>query len=298
MNMAERLGYRADDRVLIVHADDVGVTHAANQAAFEAMEGGSITCGSVLVPCPWFLETADYCRSHQDIDMGVHLTLTCEYPLYRWRAMCGREQAPTLYDEQGYMWASTEEAAAHVSPEDAAREMRAQIDAALAAGIDVTHLDTHMGTVMYPGFVESYIRLAVEYRLPLFIIRPTRELLEERGMLGLWDALQPIAEQIDESGLPVLDAITTETLGHPIEEKEAHFKSLFDGLGPGVTHFLIHPAKPSEEVSFLGVEAPGRVRDYELFRDRSMRAYIEGLGIHLIGYREIREAYRAGALKS
>lgn len=298
MNLAERLGYRPDDRVLIVHADDVGVTHAANQAAFEAMEGGSITCGSVLVPCPWFLEAAEYSRSHPNADLGVHLTLTCEYPLYRWRAMCGREQAPTLYDEQGYMWSSTEEAVAHVSPEDAAREMRAQIDAALAAGTDVTHLDTHMGTVMYPGFVESYIRLAVEYRLPLFIIRPTRELLEERDMLGLWDALQPIAKQIDESGLPVLDAIITETLEHPIDEKDAYFKSLFDGLGPGVTHFLIHPAKSSEEVSFLGVEAPGRIRDYELFRDGSMRAYIEGLGIHLIGYREIREAYRAGALKS
>ncbi len=298
MNLAERLGYRPDDRVLIVHADDVGVTHAANQAAFEGMERGSITCGSVLVPCPWFLEAAEYGRSHRDADLGVHLTLTCEYPLYRWRPLSGREQAPTLYDEQGFMWASTEEAVAHVSPEDAALEMRAQIDAALNAGIDVTHLDTHMGTVMYPGFVESYISLAAEYRLPLFIIRPTRKLLEERGMLGLWDALQPVAQQIDKSGLPVLDAITTETLGHPIDEKEAYFKGLFDGLEPGVTHFLIHPAKPSEEVSFLSVEAAGRVRDYELFRDSSMRSYVEALGIHLTGYREIREAYRTGALKS
>jgi predicted glycoside hydrolase/deacetylase ChbG (UPF0249 family) len=298
MNLAERLGYRPEDRVLIVHADDVGVSHAANQAAFEAMEGGSITCGSILVPCPWFAEVAEHCRIHPAADFGVHLTLNCEYPLYRWRAICGRERAPTLYDEQGYMWLTTQEAVVNVSPEDGAREMRAQIDTALAAGIDVTHLDTHMGTVIFPKFIESYISLSIEYRLPLFLIRPSRELLESRGMLEFWEALEPQAKRAEEAGLPILDAILTETLGLPPEEKEAYFKDLFAGLEPGVTHFLIHPAKPSDELSSLATDAPGRAKDYELFRDGSMRDFVEGLGIHLIGYREIREAYRAGALKS
>ncbi len=298
MNLAERLGHRPEDRILIVHADDVGVTHAANQAAFEAMEGGSITCGSILVPCPWFAEVAEFCRTHPKADFGVHLTLNSEYPLYRWRALSGREEAPTLYDEHGYLWLTTPEAVANVSPEDGAREMRAQVETALAAGIDVTHLDTHMGTVFFPGFIETYISLGIEFRLPLFIIKPSRELLESRGMLEFWEALQPHVKRAEEAGLPILDAILTETLASPPEEKEAYFKGLFAGLEPGVTHFLIHPAKPSDEVSFLGVDAPGRNKDYELFRDRSMRDYVEGLGVHLIGYREIREAYRSGALKS
>lgn len=298
MNLAERLGYRPDDRVLIIHADDVSVSHASNEATFEAMEGGSITCGSILVPCPWLVEVAEYCRSHPKADFGIHLTLNCEYPRYRWRALSGPEAAPTLYDEQGYMWLTTQQAVAHVSPEDGAREMRAQIEAALAAGIDVTHLDTHMGTVLFPKFIETYISLAIEYQIPLFLIRPSRELLESRGMLEFWDTLEPQVKRVEEAGLPILDAILIDTLDKTLEEKEPYFKGLFANLKPGVSHFLIHPAKPSDELSAITDDAPSRAKDYELFRDGSMRRYIEGLGVHLIGYREIREAYRSGALKN
>ena len=298
MNLAERLGYRPDDRVLIIHADDVGMSHAANQAAFEAMESGSITCGSILVPCPWFVEVAEHCRSHPKTDFGIHLTLNCEYPLYRWRALCGREAAPTLYDEQGYLWLTTQDAVAHVSPEDGAREMRAQIDMALAAGIDVTHLDTHMGTVLFPKFIEAYVSLGIEYRLPIFIVRPSRELLASRGMLEFWQALEPVVERIEATGLPIMDTILVDTLDKPPEEKEVHFKDLFAKLKPGVTHFLIHPARPSDELSAITGDADRRAKDYELFRDGSMRRYVEGLGVHLTGYQEIRDAYRSGALKT
>ena len=112
MNLAERLGYGPQDRVLIIHADDVGVSHAATQAAFEGMASGSMTCGSILVPCPWFPEVAQHCREHPEADFGVHLTLTCEDPLYRWRGLTGREAAPGLYDEQGYLWLTTADAEA------------------------------------------------------------------------------------------------------------------------------------------------------------------------------------------
>ena len=297
MNLAERLGYRPDERVLIIHADDVGLSHASNEAAFEAMEGGSITCASILVPCPWFAEVAEYCRGHPQADFGVHLTLNCEYPRYRWRALSGREASPSLYDEQGHMWQTTLDAVAHVSPEDAAREMRAQVEAALASGIDLTHLDTHMGTVLFPKFIESYIALGIEYQIPLFLIRPSRELLASRGMLEFWDVLEPQVELAAEAGLPILDAIIADSLDEAPEETDAHFRSLFASLEPGVTHFLIHPAKPSDELSSITTDAPGRAKNYELFRDGSMRSHIERLGIHLIGYREIRDAYRAGALK-
>jgi len=297
MNLAERLGYRPDERVVIIHADDVGMSHAANQAAFEAMERGSITCGSILVPCPWFAEVAEYCRSHPAADFGIHLTLNCEYARYRWRALCGRETAPSLYDDQGYLWLTTQEAVAYVSPEDGAREMRAQIEAALSAGVDVTHLDTHMGTVLFPKFIEAYVSLGIEYKLPLFIVRPSPELLESRGMLEFRQFLDTVLERFEEAGLPVLDAILVDTLDPAPEDKEVYFRGLFANLQPGVTHFLIHPAKPSDELSSITEDAPRRAKDYELFRDGSMRRYLDGMGVHLIGYREIREAYRNGALR-
>jgi hypothetical protein len=298
VNLAERLGYGPDERVLIIHADDVGVSHAANQAAFEGMISGSITCGAVLVPCPWFPEAAQYCREHPEADVGVHLTLTCEYPQYRWRALTGREAAPGLYDDQGYMWQTEAEAQAHVSPEEVERELRAQVEAALAAGIDVTHLDTHMGTVMHPKFLGVYVSLGLEYRLPLFVVRPDRALLEARGLESLWSLMEPYLQRMEEAGLPTLDEIIFDTGGPSPDAKEGFFRQIFADLKPGVTHFLIHPACASDEMTAITRDAPSRARDHELFRDGSMREYLSGLGVKLIGYREIRDAMRGGALRS
>ena len=294
MNLAERLGYGSEERVLIIHAEDVGVAHAANLAAFEGLERGSITCASVLVPCPWFQEVADYCRRHPEADFGIHLTLNSEYEHYRWRPLNSREVAPTLYDPQGYQWLTTEEACEHVTPEDAEWEFRAQIEAALAAGIDVTHLDTHMGTAPHAKFLAGYVALGVEYRLPIMLPRPDRRLLERAGLADVGPAIEERFAALEATGIPILDHLIFETMGPSPEGKEAMFRELFRDLEPGVTHFLVHPAKPSDELSALTEDAAYRARDYELFRDGSMRSYVEGLGVRLIGYREIRDAYRAG----
>ena len=176
--------------------------------------------------------------------------------------------------------------------------MRAQIETALAAGIDVTHLDTHMGTVLQPKFMETYISLGLEYGIPLFVFRPNQERLRRSGLSDYWAALEPQLHRLDEAGFPVHDHILTDTLGHTPEGKEAYFKELFANLRPGVTHFLVHPAKASEEVSAMTESAPMRDKYYQLFRNGAMAEELQRLGIHTITYREIRERYRSGALKS
>lgn len=298
MNLTERLGFAPDDRVLILHADDVGSSHAANAAAFECLEHGSLTSASVLVPSGWFQEVATYACAHPDADFGIHLTLTCEYDSYRWRALTDRSLAPGLYDQQGCLWRTAGEAVEHISAAEAERELRAQIDAALAAAIDVTHFDTHMGTVLEPKFLELYVSLGLEYGIPVFAYRPNPERLRRSGLSDFWAALEPQLRRLDEAGFPVLDHILATTLDRPIEAKEAHFKGLFASLRPGLTHFLVHPAKPSAELTAMTESAPLRAKDYELFRDRSMADELARLGVKTIGYRQIRDAYRSGALKS
>ncbi len=297
MNLAERLGFARDDCVLILNADDVGSTHAANAAAFECLESGSLTTASVMVPAPWFSEAAAYARSHPEADFGVHLTLTCEYDAYRWRALTGRSEAPGLYDEEGYLWRTLELATEHISVEEAEREMRAQIEAALEAGVDITHLDTHMGTVVQAKFIEQFVSLGLEYGIPLFIYRPNPERMRRTGLSDYWEAYEPQLRRLDEAGFPVLDHILPGTLDHPPTEKEAYFRNLFADLRPGLTHFLIHPAKPTDEVAAMTESAPLRAKDYELFRDRSMAQELARLGVHTVGYRRIREAYRSGSLR-
>jgi hypothetical protein len=293
VNLAQRLGYGADERVLILNADDLGSSHAANAAAFECFERGSLTSGSVLVPAPWFGEVAQYCSDHAELDIGIHLTLTCEYSAMRWRPLSDRAAAPGLYDEEGFLWRTAAEAIEHASAEEAAGELRLQIEAALAAGIDVTHLDTHMGTVVQPKFLDAYIDLGLEYGIPLFAFRPNPERLRRSGLSEYWSALQPRLQRLDAAGFPVLDHILIDTMGKGPD----HFRRLFAALRPGVTHFLVHPAKPSDEVEAMTESAPLRASDYETFRDGSMREELDRLGIRTTTYREVREAYRAGRLR-
>lgn len=298
MNLAERLGFAADARVLILNADDVGSSHASNAAAFECLTQGSLTSASLLVPAGWFPEAAAFARGHTEANFGLHLTLTCEYDGYRWPPITDRAAAPGLYDEEGYLWRTLAEAVEHVSTAEAERELRAQIDTAIAAGVDVTHLDTHMGTVIQPKFLDVYVSLGLEYGIPLFTFRPNPERLRRRGEGGLWDALEPQLRRLDDAGFPVVDNVITQTLERPPEEKEPFFRELFAKLRPGVTHFLVHPARPSDELDALAIEtAPMRAKDYELFRDRTFADELARLGVKTISYRQIRDAYRAGALK-
>jgi chitin disaccharide deacetylase len=173
----ERLGFAAEDRVLITHIDDIGFCHAANIASFQCLDSQSASCGSILANGPWFAEAAATCCDHPEYDVGVHLTLTAEYPGMRWPALSTRDPATGLLDAQGYLWHTREDAVRHVQADAARDEMRAQIEAVLGAGINITHIDTHMGSVVHPKFLAHYLALADEYAVPAFLPNITRDRL-------------------------------------------------------------------------------------------------------------------------
>ena len=286
------LGYAPDDRVLIIHADDVGFSHASNVAAFEAMLHGSLTCASTLVPAPWFIETARLQRAHPDADIGVHMTLTAEYETYRWRSLTGGAGS-SLHAPDGGMWRDVASVVQHVSSEDGAAELRAQVELALAMGIDVTHLDTHMGTVILPQYLPAYVDLAVEFRLPLFLVRPSDRRIDALGDGAA--VYQAQIDRLDALGWPVLDHIIHRTLSEIApEDKESTFRRMFAELRPGLTHFLVHPAVGCDELDAMTpVDCKHRAGDYAVFRTPMMREYCESLGIKLTGYRQIRDRLRA-----
>jgi predicted glycoside hydrolase/deacetylase ChbG (UPF0249 family) len=286
----ELLGYAPDDRVLIIHADDVGCSHASNAAAFEAMEQGSLTCASTLVPAPWFMETAKLAREHPAADIGIHLTLTAEYETYRWRSMTGD---PSLHAPDGGMWRDVPSVVQNVDEATARAELRAQIEHALAMGIDVTHIDTHMGTVMLATYLPPYVDLAIEFRLPIFFIRPSERRLAALGPDA--DVYTAQVRKLEERGWPLLDNVIVRTLSEVApDDKVRQFKAWFSDLRPGLTHFLCHPAAPGEELRAMSpVDHAHRAREYEIFRSREMRDYCESAGVKLIGYRGIRDRLRA-----
>jgi len=283
--LAERLGYQATDRLLIINGDDAGMCHAANQGVTEALEQGLMTSATIMAPCPWFYEIADYARNHPDKDFGVHLCHTAEWKLYRWGPVAPREQVPGLADPDGCLWRSVQEVYAHSNQEEALAEGRAQIKKALAAGVDITHLDSHMGTLQYdPRYMEVYLKLAVEFELPVRMAsQATLEKFNQPGLRAKFAA----------QGIVFPDYFIHEELKDEGKDVKAFWLKIIRELKPGVTELYIHAAKPTDELKAITGSWATRAAEFELFtHDPDLRRLVEEQQIKRLGYRPLRELQR------
>jgi predicted glycoside hydrolase/deacetylase ChbG (UPF0249 family) len=283
-----RLGLSDDDRVAIIHADDVGMCQATLPAFDELLAFGLVSCGAAMVPCPWFPALAAYCRQHPQADMGVHLTLTSEWDTYRWGPLSTRDPASGLLDEEGYFYREPEDVQSRADAAVVQAELETQVSRALTAGIDVTHVDTHMGTLAHFKYISAYVGLALQHGLPALVLR-----LDEAGWreMGLDAETARMAVQmvaaLEAQGMPLIDHMESLPLDQP-EERLEQARRAFDGLKPGVTHFIIHPAMDTPELRAITPDWRCRVGDYQAFSSEALRRHIREAGIHVIGYRALR----------
>ncbi len=284
-SLAERLGYKATDRLLIINGDDAGMCHAANAATIDAFENGLMTSASIMVPCPWFPEIAIYAKAHPRADFGVHLTHTSEWKGYRWATTAERDLVPGLIDSQGYLWSKIEEVYAHASPRQVEIEARAQIGKALTVGIDVTHLDSHMGTLQLdPRYFEVYHRLAVAFDLPVRMA--SQDWLEAHG----WGDQRT---KLEVDGILFPDHLIHGGRKEG-ETDSGYWKRVLHNLRPGVTELYIHASQPSEETKhIMGQWWKDRAKEYRLFTsDEEIRKILDSQGVIRIGYRALRDLQR------
>jgi predicted glycoside hydrolase/deacetylase ChbG (UPF0249 family) len=191
-------------------------------------------------------------------------------------------------DEQGCLWRTVSEAVKNIPVDAAEAEMRRQIEVALEAGIDITHIDTHMGTVVHPKFLGSYLKLADEFSVPAFLPNITRERLEQVSDPEFIDAYQQIIERVQSEAVPTLDEIIIDTLHHQ-DNKLDYYKDLIGNIKPGLTHLLFHPAKMGEELEAITEESCWwRNADYLCYSDPELKQFIDATDLYLIGYRELR----------
>ena len=270
-------------RSLVIHHDDLGGSHAANMAFVELSEAGVVTAGSVMVPCPWFPEVAAIARERPELSVGVHLTLTAEWQTFRWRPLTG--VAPNgLTDQDGFFWRSVAEArAADAAAVEA--ELRAQILIALDAGIDVTHLDSHMGTVWQPEFVDIYARLGEEFRLPIVLTRDVGRMAPQGFDFG------PIHAQLAARGNPDFQRYITTPFGN-LAPTAADYAGLFDRAVPGLNWGAFHFTGEGDFALFSD-DAPLRLAEYKLFKSGWAKDHLAEQGFELVGMRGFRDAMRA-----
>ena len=290
----KKLGLSEDARAVIIHTDDIGMCHASVQAFKDLWTFGTITSGAVMVPCPWFPAVAQMCRENPEIDMGVHATLNAEWESYRWGPVSTRDQESGLLDAEGYFHQWQDAVYQNAKPEAVEAEVNAQIERALAAGIDVTHIDSHMGTIMSPLFIQSYIQAGASRLLPNMLPRTDAQGMEVMGLNA--DELQtyePVMRQLMKLAVPMLDGLIFLPLSQPNGQMQIA-KELLSNLPVGITHFVLHPSLDTAELRSIAPDWESRVSNYNTFMSDELKKFIEAEDIELIGYRQIREAMRKG----
>jgi predicted glycoside hydrolase/deacetylase ChbG (UPF0249 family) len=279
--IAERLGYPSNSKLLILHADDLAVAHSEDAASFDALDRGAVTSASIMIPCPWLTEVAAYAKAHPDADLGLHLTLTSEWSTYRWGPVASKNTVPSLLDPSGYLWPDTPDAVRSLRADEAEREIRAQVERAMAMGIHPTHLDSHMGALFgRPDLFAAYVKVAHEYKLPF---------------LAFIAANMPPGLSAALSDKDVL--INSVVIANPAVQT-ANWKSFYldaiKNLKQGVTEIIVHLGHDDAEMQAVMIDhadygAAWRQRDYDMVTSPEFKQAIEDNHVILIKWKDLKK---------
>lgn len=281
--IAERLGYPADAKLLIIHADDLGVTHSENLASISGLESSPVNSASIMVPCPWFPEIAAYARKNKSADLGLHLTLNSEWKHYKWGPVTSRDSVSSLVNDDGYFYALVDSLGMYASAKEVELELRNQVKKAYRAGIDVTHLDAHMGAaVSTPEFTAAYMKVGKEFNLPVLLDSRIHQLED------------PEIKSLVDDNTVVMDAIHTALPSDYDKGMPQYYTSVFRSLKPGLHCLLIHLAYDNEEMKAVTVDHPTwgaawRQADYDFFTSPECAQILEDENIILVTWRELRD---------
>lgn len=279
----EKLGYPKNTKLLIIHADDIGVSHSENAASIAAIEKGSVSSGSIMVPCPWMPEIAEYAKAHPNADLGLHLTLTSEWKNYKWGPVTPRNEVASLVDKNGFFPDNTTDVAKNARPAEVEKELRAQIERAKQFGIDPTHFDTHMGSVLTNiETAKAYIKLGHEYKVPVLVGQVFAQ-----------------AFSTDLKTLGAENDVLTENLimAEPKDYKggmKAYYINALKNLKPGLNVRLLHAAHNDEEMKAVTIDHPDygaewRQADFDFFTSDDCKKVLQENNIKVVTWKEIRD---------
>ena len=282
-NLAQKLGFDRNAKLLIIHADDLGLSHATNSAVIEAFQKGGISSGSIMVPCPWFPEIAEFAKNNPNFDIGIHATLTSEWDQYFFGGTLPVADIPDLLNSKGYFYPSVEEFAKHAKVDQVEKEVRAQIDRAISFGVKPSHLDNHMGSVMAsPEFYQILLKLGKEYRLPVLI---------PADMIA---AISPqLLETMSKDNI-VVDHLFMINQSSPAEKWGEPYLKFITEMKPGLSEIIVHLAFDNDETRAIMVNHPDfgsewRQHDLDFVKSKELQKALKDNDIKLVTWRQIGE---------
>ena len=290
---AEGLGYPADKIVLILHADDIGMCKEANLSAQNYLVEGHIQSAAVMMPCAFSEEMIQWAMEHPEQDIGLHLTLTSEWRTWRWAGLSPSDSIPGLIDPEGKLWRKVIQVAMNASPKEVEREIRAQVEKALAMGYTPGHMDTHMGTLYANAkYTKAYLQVAEEYQIPAMVLDMSNPQIVEGFKAQGYPIDEEMIEYVNAYSLPKLDYFFSAPNGDSYADKCQKFKDLISSLQPGLTEIIFHPSEESENLKTITNSWQQRVWEAKMFAEPEMKAFFEEQGVIFTNWKEIMERYR------
>jgi len=292
---AEKLGYPAGKKVIMLHADDAGMSEGANIATAHYLENKYIQSAAIMIPCPAADEFIQWAINHPDADVGMHLTHTSEWKTYRWGPVSDPAEVPGLIDPDGMLWNNVFNVVMHASADEVEKEIRAQIDKAISMGYKPNHIDTHMGTLYgHPAYVERFFKVAVEYGIPANAIDLSDPRVVDKFKKQGYPINNDVIELVEQYPLPKLDNFTSAPHGQSYEEKIENFKALIQSLPAGLTEIIFHPSVGSEELKSITNSWQQRVWEAKMFSDPDLINFFEEEEIVFTNWIEIMERFSDG----
>jgi len=282
-NLAQKLGFDRNAKLLIIHADDMGLSHGTNSAVMEAFQKGGISSGSIMVPCPWFPEIAEFAKNNPHFDIGIHTTLTSEWDKYFFGGVLPPASIPSLVNKNSYFYPSVEEFAKHAIADEVEKELRAQIDRAISFGVKPSHLDNHMGTVMSsPEYYQVLLKLGKEYRLPVLI---------PADMIA---GISPqLLEMLSKNNI-VVEHLFMINQASPAEKWGEPYLKFISEMKPGLNEIIVHLAYDNDETRAIMVNHPDfgsewRQHDLDFVTSNELKKALKDNDIKLVTWRQIGE---------
>jgi predicted glycoside hydrolase/deacetylase ChbG (UPF0249 family) len=288
----ERLGWPAGQRVVIFHADDIGMCYEANQAAQQALAQGQYRSAAIMMPCPWAGEMAAWCVAHPQYDVGLHLTLTSEWKYYRWGPISPRAQVKGLVDPLGFFFHDVFSVAASAGPEEVATEIRAQLARARKLGMQPSHVDTHMGTVYArPDYTAAYLRMAMDEHIPAMAIEMTPRTIDKFKKQG-YPISDASLKALAGYTLPKLDDFHAVVEGKTYEDKRAKFLEQLRLFQPGLNEIIYHPSVETDTLKKITGSWQQRAWENRLFADPAVQRFIRENNIAVTDWKEVMSRFK------
>lgn len=290
---AEKLGFPAGKKVILLHCDDAGMCNEANIAIRHYFETGDVRSTAVMVPCPYAMGLVEWAKEQESPDVGIHLTLTSEWKTYRWGPVSDPARIPGLIDPEGKMWHDVPDVVTHATAEEVEKEVRAQIDKVIASGFTPTHIDTHMGT-LYGSFeyLRVFLKIAQEYKIPANAIDLSDTTIAANFKKEGYPITTDVVELLNKYSLPRLDNFSSVPDGNSYENKRDKFFKLLEFLRPGLTEIIFHPSVETDNLKTITGSWQQRVWEAQLFSDPVVKKFFQDNGIIITTWREIMKRHK------